>query len=240
MMGLKRDGRGRILVAIDDPLLSLSKFRELIINLGGMIAGFKIGVPYILGIGLSKIAEVIKEREDIYFLADLKLADIDAVMKLTVKLARDAGFHGVIAHGFIGYEGGLAGLSSYCSKLSLDLYVVTSMSHPGSLEIYDKVLNNVLDIVKRVEATGVIAPATRPNIIKYVRNYLGMNYIILSPGIGAQGAEPGSALCAGADFEIVGRTITGSANPVETAKNLINLQEMTLRMNECLGGIHVK
>ncbi len=240
MMGLKRNSKGRILVAIDDPSLPSSKVRGLIDGLKSMIAGFKIGVPYILGVGLSEVAEIIKDHKDTYFLADLKLADIDAIMKLTAKLARDAGFNGIIAHGFIGYEGGLAGLSSYCSELGLDLYVVTSMSHPGSSEIYDKVLDDVLGVVKRIKATGVVAPATRPSIIRYIRNYIGMNYIIISPGVGAQGAEPGSAICSGADFEIVGRAITSSVNPVEATKNLIVLQEKNLRMSGCLGGTHAR
>ncbi|MEM1600592.1 MAG: orotidine 5'-phosphate decarboxylase / HUMPS family protein, partial [Sulfolobales archaeon] len=118
---------------------------------------------------------------------------------------------------------------------NMDSYVLVSMSHPGSLEIYDLVMDKVLALVEVLKPTGVVAPATRSNVIKYVRQRLGRHYIIISPGVGVQGAEFGSALCAGADFEIVGRAITKSEDVVRATKYVIKAQEDYVRSRKCVG-----
>ncbi|MDP8003335.1 MAG: orotidine 5'-phosphate decarboxylase / HUMPS family protein, partial [Caldisphaera sp.] len=75
---------------------------------------------------------------------------------------------------------------------------------------------------------GIVAPATRPEIITYFRKSIGRGIKILSPGIGIQGAKPGEALCHGADFEIVGRYITNAPDPKEATKVLIYEQKRGL------------
>lgn len=225
--------KSKVIVAIDDPSISLNNVRELISDVKDLVFGFKIGIPYILHHGLSNIGNIIKEFNEPYYIADLKLADIGIIMSLSAKLAGTAGFNGVIAHGIIGYEGSLKDLLNECNALGIDLYIVASMSHPGSLEIYDKVLDDVLNVIKKLRPTGVIAPATRPNVISYIREVLGKDIIILSPGVGAQGAKPGSALCAGADFEIVGRAITKSLDPVKAVNDIVSAQLKYLNEFKC-------
>ncbi|MEM0002219.1 MAG: hypothetical protein QW211_04935 [Desulfurococcaceae archaeon] len=78
-----------------------------------------------------------------------------------------------------------------------------------------------------------MAPATRPEVIKYIRSKLGTNVKILSPGVGAQGASPGDALCAGADYEIIGRAITHAVDVRGTALNIISRQRR--KVIECRG-----
>lgn len=229
------EGKGRVLIAIDDPSISLDHLELLILNTKELVAGYKVGIPYLLNFGLGSISSVIRKHSDTYFIADLKLADIDVIMSLTTKAVKAVGFDGVIAHGFVGLKGGLEGLSKTCDDLGIDLYVLVSMSHPGSLEIYDLVIDRVLTLAEALRPTGVVAPATRAEVIKYVRSRLGRSYLIISPGIGMQGAEPGSALCVGADFEIVGRAITRAENPAKAAEDIINAQVKYLRSQSCVG-----
>lgn len=230
------EGRYRILVAVDDPSLDVRGFESIILKTKDVVTGYKVGIPYLLGQGLSEVGSVIKRFDDVYFIADLKLADVDVVMGLTAKIARKAGFDGVIAHGFIGREGGLEGLAKTCSELNVDLYLLVSMSHRGSMEIYDKVLDSIIDVVKALKPAGVVAPATRPEVIKYVRGRLGDSHLIISPGVGVQGAEFGSAICAGADFEIVGRAIIKAEDPVKMVELVAKAQLNYLSRHVCLGG----
>lgn len=84
----------------------------------------------------------------------------------------------------------------------------------------DPCLGRLIDVARRVSPWGVVAPATRPWVIGIVRRELGP-VKILSPGVGAQGAEPGAALRHGADYEIVGRLILGSRDPAEAARRVL-------------------
>jgi orotidine-5'-phosphate decarboxylase len=68
-------------------------------------------------------------------------------------------------------------------------------------------------------ATGIVAPATRPERIKLIRSVIG-NKIIISPGVGVQGGSALEALQAGADYLIVGRSIIEADDPVASAKRL--------------------
>lgn len=185
---------------------------------GAAASGFKVGLPLLLKAGpsgLKRLASLMPPES--LKVADLKLADIGPVMSSAAEVLASAGYDTVIAHGFVGAEGGLDELADTCRSLGLKLVVLVSMSHPAASRIMDPLLDTLLVEAIRVDAWGVVAPATRPEIVARARRRLGSGYTILSPGVGVQGAEPGVALCAGADYEIVGRRITRSPNPREEA-----------------------
>ena len=64
-------------------------------------------------------------------------------------------------------------------------------------------------------ADGIIAPATRPERVKVLREIVG-NRKILSPGIGAQGGDA-DAVAKIVDGIIVGRAIYEAEDPVAAA-----------------------
>ena len=70
-----------------------------------------------------------------------------------------------------------------------------------------------------VGATGIIAPATRPEKVSQLRKIVG-NLKILSPGVGAQGGSASDTIKAGADYVIVGRAIYQASDPKVAAKQL--------------------
>jgi len=203
-----------LIVAVDG-LDSLNRVTRSLGALCSIVDGLKLGIPLLLSIDPKELGDL-RGGCGRLLIADLKLADIGAVMIRAVEAVKDY-FDAVIAHSFIGVEGGLGDLKSYMDGVGLKLILVASMSHPGSREIYDLMLDRVLNVVEKVKPWGVVAPATRPGIIKRIRSELGDSTVILAPGVGVQGAKPGDAICAGADYEIVGRLITGSRDVVETA-----------------------
>jgi len=70
-----------------------------------------------------------------------------------------------------------------------------------------------------VGASGIIAPATRPERVKHLRELIG-DKLILAPGVGAQGGTPADPIAAGADYIIVGRAIYDSPNPRAEAEKI--------------------
>lgn len=180
---------------------------ELVEKLKDLVWGFKVGWPLILE-GKDNL-----EKIDSRVVLDLKLADIGYTMRNIIsRLRGDA----VIAHSFVGYKTALDILKEETVKRDMELYLVISMSHKGSREFIDRHIKEFIRLAYIV-ADGVIAPATRPNVLRLVRRYWPKK--ILSPGIGAQGAPPCSALKLGADVEIVGRAVTRSDDPISFLKS---------------------
>ncbi len=193
------------------------------------IVGIKLGLPFIVRYGIMGVRSVIEEAYDLeHIILDFKLADIAPIMISAIEPFIDVGINEAIAHAFIGLKGGLQELKEYLNKNNIRLILVISMSHPGSIDVIDHSLNELIRVAERVKPYGIVVPATRPRIIRMVREKLlsrGIFVKIYSPGIGAQGAEPGSALRAGADYEIIGRAILFSHKPEEIAMRIAEIHE---------------
>src|SRR3989475_11583025 len=91
------------------------------------------------------------------------------------------------------------------------------MSHPGGVEYSAKYAEDLARVAARVNAAGIMAPATRPERVRALRAIIGRKQI-LAPGVGAQGGKASEAIAAGADAVIVGRAIYEAANPATEAK----------------------
>ncbi len=169
----------------------------------------KVGLPLILAD--PTCLQLISRLR--YTIADLKLADVGHIMSIVMERLAEAGVRAVIAHAFVGWEGALKEASLKAKELGLDLYLVVSMTHKG---FDDSKLYEFINLAYKANAKGVVAPATKPWVIKTVRRWWSRE--IISPGVGPQGAKPCDAIKAGADYEIVGRLITMSEKPEEVLK----------------------
>lgn len=210
---------GKIILSLDKPL-PLSTLSEI----NKYIDIIKIGYPLILE-NFTYLNDLVKIKWSEIIL-DLKLADIDNTMILIVsKLLEHA--DSFIAHSFIGVENALDKLSIYLRERNKSLYLVLSMSHKGWNDEFYPYLR---DVAKRINPKGFVVGATKPDMIRLVREDF-KDKIIISPGVGAQGAEIGEAICNGADYEIIGRSIYDAKDPVNEAVKIIKIQEG--KINEC-------
>jgi orotidine-5'-phosphate decarboxylase len=198
-----------------------------------LATGYKIGLPLALRAGPEGLRSIASSMPPaVLRIADLKLADIGPIMSSSTEALAEAGYDAVIAHAFTGFEGALDELSRTCERLGVKLIVLLSMSHPAASELMDPLPERFAEIARKARAWGVVVPATRPEIVRRARALLGRDVRILSPGVGVQGAAPGEALCAGADYEIVGRAITRSENPLEAAYRILEEQKNRVMLCE--------
>ena len=193
---------------------------RLLNGVAGHVAGVKIGLPTILAVGPEAVYRLLNEYEwNVFFIADLKLADIAYVNGLVLRRLRELGFDGAIVHSFIGREKGLEETVSEARDIGIGIVSVVAMSHPGAEDYINKRFEDLVRLSMDVGVDGMVLPATFPKYISMARE-LGYDSVIMSPGIGPQGAEPGEAIRHGADFEIIGRLIYGSDDPASKAAEL--------------------
>ncbi len=204
----------RFIVALDPPRgAGVGWALRVASALCGFAWGFKLGLPFLAGFGVEGFRLVRRACPGASIVADLKLADIGFSMRLTVERVGPY-VDAVIAHSFVGVEGGLGELAEWARESGVRLALVYTMSHGGSAEVLAPCRGRLAEVIRRVRPWGVVAPATRPGEVEEARRLFPWARI-LSPGVGAQGARPGSALCAGADYEIVGRSVAHSPRPLE-------------------------
>ena len=196
--------------------------REQALSLAGQLKDYfdaiKIGYPLILSAGLGIVTEI---SATLPVIADLKVADIPNTNRLICEAVLGAGASGIIAQAFPGKDS-LQACAKSAAEHGADLFVVTEMSHPGAELFMAPLAERMARLAVEAGASGVVAPATRPERIKLIRSIIGER-IIISPGVGAQGGSAGEALQAGADYLIVGRSIYEAEDPVASAKKLLAL-----------------
>ena len=103
--------------------------------------------------------------------------------------------------------------------LAGEMTLTSEMSHPDALDFMQQAAKALAQMAVESGAAGVVAPATRPERLKEIRNIIG-DLTIISPGVGVQGGSASDAIRAGADYVIVGRSIYGSEHPEVEAKKI--------------------
>ena len=226
---------GRIILANDynagTPSVASKTVRN-IERLHSYICGIKINFHLLLPLGYRQIARInaAAHERGLECIADIKLNDIGNTNRMAASHLWEMGFDAVIVNPIMGKEalGNMVcdahrdkkGVISLChmSAPEADSYELSVKSRLKHVPLYEL----FLDWAVSQKADGIIAGATYPNIIRQCRarsRALG----IYSPGIGAQGGEPGVAIAAGTDYLIAGRTILYAKDPVEAARALQNL-----------------
>lgn len=202
------------------------------------ICAVKINYHLILPLGifngLKKLLEKAHERE-LVAIADSKINDIGATNQVIAEYFFAAGFDALIANPFVGWEEGLKPAFEVAKKLRKGIILLTYMSHKGAGEGYGQMVVDAetgrnmpqyMLFAKKAlkwKADGVVVGATYPEKIKEIHKVLGGKIPIYSPGIGPQGGAIESALKAGTRYLIVGRAITLTENPAESAEYMRNL-----------------
>jgi len=189
------------------------------------VDAIKVGYPLILAAGLDIIGELARFTPAI---ADLKVADIPNTNRLICEQVFKVGADSVIVQGFIGRDS-LDACLEVASEYRKDVFVVSEMSHPGGAEFLQPVAEAIAKMAAEAGAFGLVAPATRPERVKKIREIIGDELAIISPGVGAQGGKASDVIAAGADWVIVGRSIYNAESPKKVAREIAEEIEAELR-----------
>ncbi len=187
-------------------------------KVAGYVDAIKIGYPLALATGMDIIGQLSKYAP---IIADFKVADIPNTNRLICEQVFKAGADAVIVQGFTGHDS-LEATVKLAKEQKKDIFVVTEMSHPGALDFMQQVGEGIAKMAADADASGVVAPATRPQRVTEIRKIIGNKLSIISPGVGAQGGTASDVIKAGADWVIVGRSIYQSDEPELAAKKIVD------------------
>jgi len=235
--------RDQLIVALDVP--TIAEARALVERLGDAASFYKVGLGLQLG-GGDAFARELKAQNKRVFL-DYKYYDIRETVKNAVARAADFGIDFLTVHGVASIlEGAVAGRGQSDLKIlcvtvltSMDAQDIQEMGFPPTAKIEDLVVHRALKALE-CGVDGVVASALEAGEI---RRRAGGKAMIVTPGIRPAGGDPGdqkrvatpySAIRDGADYLVVGRPITGAADPAQAARAIA--AEMARAIAECDSG----
>ena len=209
--------KNNLILALD--VGSESEAIEICDSIKDYIDTIKIGYPLALAEGLE-IINKLKDKFGFQVICDFKVADIDATNSKICDETFKAGADAIICHGFVGSDSVQACLD-VANKYEKELFLLTEMSHPGAKMFLQKNADAIAQMGVNMGITNYVAPATRLDRLADIRQIVGEDAYIISPGVGKQGGD-GKKTLEISNAIIVGRSIYESDNPKEACKELIN------------------
>ena len=221
--------RDRLIVALDVP--GAAEAKSLIETLGDSVGVYKIGLELLFSGGFALAQELARHGRPIFI--DAKLLDIEAtVERATAAIARSgAAFLTVHALDCKTLDAAVRGRGDSALKL-LGITVLTNLSPADLIEQccdhpLAELVRHRAKLTKEAGFDGVVASGHEA---AQIREVVGREFLIVTPGIRPQGAEaqnqaravtPRAAIEAGADYLVVGRPITSAPDPRAAAEAIV-------------------
>ncbi|MGJ5133811.1 orotidine-5'-phosphate decarboxylase [Bradyrhizobium oligotrophicum] len=220
--------RDRLIVALDLP--SVAEAEAMIARLGDAVTFYKIGMELTYAGGLGLAERLAAEGKHVFM--DLKLHDIpNTVERATRQIAR-LGARFLTVHGFSqSMEAALAGAAGS----SLELLAVTVMTSYDDADLAAAgyamgVKELVAHRARQAKEIGIHGLILSPEETQLIRPLVGPDMQLVTPGIRPAGSDvgdqkrimtPALAIAGGADRLVVGRPVTGAADPAAAAESIV-------------------
>jgi orotidine-5'-phosphate decarboxylase len=233
--GYARSPEDRLIVALDFP--GRDEALRFCDRVDGRMRWVKVGLELFTSAGPAILGEL-RERGLRLFL-DLKLHDIPNTVEKACAAAAGLGVSLMTVHagggeammeaavrgagGPVGDAAG-GGMPSTFPPRILAVTVLTSLTGdelPGYY-VQRPVAERALLLARAAANGGVHGVVTSPHELETLRREMGPGFILLSPGIRFQDGSPGDqkrlatpfqAIASGADYLVIGRPLTGAADP---------------------------
>jgi orotidine-5'-phosphate decarboxylase len=216
----------RLIVALDFP--TLDEAESAAVPLVEEAAGFKVGLELLMAEGPTAIERIAELGPPVF--ADAKLHDIPNTVERAAARVAAAGARWVTVHA----SGGAAMMEAANRGMGghgiLAVTVLTSFERTDleSTGVASGIETQVVALATLAEGSRVEGLVCAPGDVAAIRSK-GIALKIFTPGIRMEGAAkhdqrrvgtPVDAVEAGADYLVVGRPITRSADPLATAREI--------------------
>lgn len=222
-----------ICVAIDTP--DLSRARALVRSLRGHVGHVKLGLEFFYAHGAEGYRAIAGEGVPVFL--DLKLHDIpntvEQGLRSLMTLVPAPAIINVHATGGLDMMQAARKAVPPSTKL-IAVTILTSLSndniHAAGFDAKRDTAGHALNLARLSHAAGLDGIVCSPLDLAGVRAALPRDFITVVPGIRPADsaahdqkriATPKAAVAAGADILVIGRAITGAADPVAAAQGIL-------------------
>ena len=220
----------RVIIPLDFP--TLDDALGLVDSLGEATDCYKVGLELFTSAGPAAV-QALKERDKRVFL-DLKLHDIPNTVARAVGRARDLEVDLLTLHATGGRRMMEAAAEAAGDDLTLlGVTVLTSMTSSDVEDSWGRVLDSLEEEVVRLarlaRESGVGGVVASVREAAPIRSALGGDLVVVTPGIRLAGDDahdqarvstPAEAVAAGADYLVIGRSITQAPDPAEALRRV--------------------
>lgn len=217
--------RDRLIVPLDLP--GIAEAEAMVARLGDSVTFYKIGYQLAYAGGLPLVGRLTDAGKKVF--VDLKLHDIGNTVARGVESVAKLGATFLTVHAYPQtMKAAVEGRAG--SNLKILAVTVLTSYDDGDLHAAGYRLN-VADLVEaraqQAQVLGVDGLVCSPEEAASVRKIVGHQMDLVTPGIRPAGADvgdqkrimtPARAISAGADYLVVGRPITGAADPKAAAE----------------------
>jgi orotidine-5'-phosphate decarboxylase len=227
----------RITVALDTP--EVEQAVRWVEQLSGAVGAFKVGLEFLHAAGPQGVRAV-QEAGATRLFIDSKFSDIPNTVAGAVRSTCTLNPWMLNVHAMAGeaaMRAARAAAVEHASQngvprpLVIAVTVLTSLSEPDlhAIGVEGSVLDEVVRLALLARESGLDGVVASPQEIEAIRAACGREFLIVTPGVRPSGtahhdqarvATPAAAVRAGADYLVVGRAITGHADPRLAAEGI--------------------
>ncbi|PCI39026.1 MAG: orotidine-5'-phosphate decarboxylase [Rhodospirillaceae bacterium] len=215
----------RIFVALDTT--DVGKAVELANGLKGFVGGVKVGKEFFTANGPEGVHRITECGMPLFL--DLKFHDIPNTVASAIRASLALKPFMVNVHASGGSRMMKAAADAATDTIVLGVTVLTSMSGEDLAEVGVDVepLEQVLRLGKLAKSSGLDGVVCSAKEVVALRGAVGKDFKLVVPGIRPTWASaddqrrivtPKDAIDLGADYLVIGRPITGHADPIEAAR----------------------
>lgn len=228
----------RILCALDTT--NVDEAAILAGKLSSHVGGIKLGLEFFGANGPQGFLEVAKANRNIFL--DLKLHDIPntvaktihALMPLRPKIMTIHTAGGPAMMKAASEAATLAAKNEGCERpIIVGVTILTSLDNEDieAIGFQNKVSIQVVKLARLAKESGLDGVVCSPHEIKLIKESCGADFKLVVPGIRPAGSDAGDqkrvmtpeeAVSLGADYLVIGRPITKSDNPAQSAQLIAN------------------
>jgi len=226
--------KGQLIVALD--VDTLDEAKNIVEQISGDVDIFKVGSQMFTACGPEIVNYLQKAGKKVFL--DLKFHDIPNTVANAISAAvnlrdGDQSVFMCTVH-IVGGEEMLKRAAEAASEAARNIEVkrpillgITILTSEGNA---DNIQNLVLERAQLAKSCGLDGVVASSQEAVFLRQEMGEDFIIVTPGIRPKGADAGDqkrvatpkdAVTAGSDFLVVGRPIVQADNPLKAAKSIL-------------------